>query len=238
MREIALDTETTGLDAENGDRVVEIGCVELVNHVPTRNSFHVYIDPGRAMSADASRITGLTDADLRGKPKFADIAGKFIEFLAGDPLVIHNASFDMRFINAELRRAGLPGYAGKVIDTLALARKRFPGAQASLDALCRRFGIDNSNRVLHGALLDAELLAEVYLEFTGGRQPGLELAAALGGGAGEPGQDAVRTVVRAPRPSTRLSEAEAAAHRAFIETLGAGALWRRTVIYADLDTDD
>jgi DNA polymerase III subunit epsilon len=177
MREIVLDTETTGMDPLTGDRVVEIGCVEVVNGVSTGQTFHVYINPERSMPAEAERVHGLSEAFLADKPVFAEIAGEFMDFIAEDPLVIHNAEFDMKFLNAELKRLGFKAMpAGRAVDTLAIARKKFPGAQASLDALCKRFGIDNSSRTLHGALLDAQLLAEVYLELKGGREPGLGLA--------------------------------------------------------------
>ena len=229
MREIVLDTETTGLDAEGGDRIVEIGCVETFNQAPTGRVFHQYINPQRTMSVDSVRITGLTDEFLADKPRIEAIAGEFLSFIGEDPLVIHNASFDMRFLNAELKRCGrtLLSY-DRVIDTLAIARKRFPGAQVSLDALCRRFNVDNSGREKHGALLDAELLAEVYLELKGGRQPGLVLTGpdaadeARGREAGEAG------VIVKPRPprTALLTEAEAQAHAAFVSSLGDKALWR------------
>ena len=174
MREIILDTETTGLDPSQGDRIVEIGCLELVNRLPSGETFHVYINPERAMSPEAEAVHGISDAFLADKPKFVDIVEGFLEFVGTDPLVIHNAAFDMKFLNAELEHVDRPPLeANPVIDTLAMARKRFPGAPASLDALCRRFGVDNSGRVHHGALLDSELLADVYLELSGGRQPGL-----------------------------------------------------------------
>ncbi len=228
MREIVLDTETTGLDPESGDRIVEIGAVELVNHMPTGRTYHQYINPERAMPQEAFEVHGLSDEFLSDKPKFAAIAREFVEFIGDSRLVIHNAAFDMKFLNAELKWAGLaPLPWEQTLDTLALARKKFPGAPASLDALCRRFGIDNSSRTLHGALLDSEILAEVYLELIGGRQPGLVL------GERRVAADAVSTDDDwrpAPRPKKlppRLTPAEAEAHAAFVKTLGEDALWRK-----------
>lgn len=230
MREIVLDTETTGFDAEKDDRIVEIGAVELLNHLPTGRTFHVYINPERSMPQEAFEVHGLGDEFLRDKPKFAEIAQDFLDFVAEDAkLVIHNAAFDMKFLNAELRRAGHPTLPwARALDTLAIARDRFPGSPASLDALCRRFGVDNSNRELHGALLDSEILAEVYLELIGGRQPDLVLDRP---GQGQDVADTDRsTVPRAPRPTplpSRLSDQEAAAHQEFIAKLGDGAVWAR-----------
>jgi len=224
-REIVLDTETTGLDPLSGDRVVEIGCVELINHIATGQVFHRYLNPQRPMNPEAEAIHGLSDAFLADKPVFSAIAGEFVAFVGEAPLVIHNAPFDMKFLNAEFRRLGRPDWPmRRAIDTIPLARKRFPGAQASLDALCRRFGIDNSGREKHGALLDAELLAEVYLELIGGRQPDFGLAAERRGGPGAARVYAPGARPRALKP--RLTEAEAAAHAAFVATLGEAALWR------------
>ncbi|MBD3666369.1 MAG: DNA polymerase III subunit epsilon, partial [Kangiella sp.] len=188
MREIVLDTETTGISPDEGHRLVEIGCVELENHMPTGRTFHVYINPERDMPEGAFKVHGLSEEFLSDKPKFAEVADDFVAFIADAPLVIHNAAFDMGFLNAELKRSGrqvLP--PSQAVDTLAIARKKFPGAQNSLDALCRRFNVDNSNRVKHGALLDSELLAEVYLELIGGREPGLSLAAETASGTDEAG---------------------------------------------------
>jgi DNA polymerase-3 subunit epsilon len=223
MREIVLDTETTGLNAFSGDRIVEIGCVELMHHLPTGAHFHRHINPQRAMSADAERVHGLSDAFLADKPTFAEIVDDFLAFIGDAPLVIHNAEFDIGFLNAELGRLGLPPLrASRVVDSLAVARRTFPGAQASLDALCRRFGVDNSNRTFHGALLDCQLLAEVWLELRGGREPGLALAAA--GRTGAAGITVtVERLVRPPRPHAPTPE-ELAAHAAFIATLG-DAIW-------------
>lgn len=228
MREIVLDTETTGLDPGEGHRLVEIGAVELLNHLPTGRTWHQYVDPERDMPPEAFAVHGISEAMLRGKPLFSAVAGAFLEFLGDARLVIHNAAFDMRFLNAELARAGRPPLAqGRVTDTLEMARARYPGAQASLDALCRRFGVDNSARTKHGALLDAEILAEVYLHLRGGRQPGLVLGAAVAGkgrAMPEPAADYVPPARPLPL-APRLSEAEAAAHRAFVERIGAAALW-------------
>ena len=174
MREIVFDTETTGLDPASGDRVVEIGCLELVNRLPSGETFHVYVNPERDMPKEAEAVHGLSAAFLSDKPVFSEIADAFLAFVGDAPLIAHNATFDMKFINAELKLCGKTDLtAHHVIDTLAMARQKFPGAPASLDALCRRFGVDNSNRDLHGALIDSELLAGVYLELSGGRQPGL-----------------------------------------------------------------
>lgn len=173
MREIVLDTETTGLDPYDGHRVIEIGCVELINHLPTKNHFHVYISPERVVPDDAIRIHGITNDFLVGKPLFSAVADAFIDYIGDATLIIHNAEFDIKFLNYELDKLGKEALTfDRVIDTLAIARRKFPGSPASLDALCRRYTIDNSNRTLHGALLDSELLAEVYLELIGGKQRG------------------------------------------------------------------
>ncbi len=175
MREIVFDTETTGMDPATGDRIVEIGCVELENHLPTGRTYHQYINPERDVPAEAAAVHGLTEEKLKDEPVFAEIVGDFLDFIGDDAkLIAHNAAFDMKFVNAEIKTLGFPKINDKrVIDTLMIARKKFPGSPANLDALCRRFHIDNSNRTLHGALLDSELLAEVYLELLGGRQRGL-----------------------------------------------------------------
>ena len=228
MREIVLDTETTGFDPETGDRIVEIGGVELYNHVATGNTYHQYINPERSMPEDAFKVHGLGDDFLRDKPKFAQIGQAFLDFVKDAKLVIHNASFDMKFLNGELRWMGLPQMPmDQAIDTLAIARKRFPGSPATLDALCRRFNIDNSSRTLHGALLDSEILAEVYLELIGGRQPDLVLTRrSSGGGSGDDDNWRPR-----PRPNplpSRLTAEERAAHDAFVDKLGDTPLWRQT----------
>ncbi len=223
MREIVLDTETTGLNPNGGDRVVEIGCVELVNHILTGESYHVYINPERDMPDEAFQVHGLSEAFLEKHPVFAAVAGDFLGFIGDAKLIIHNASFDMGFLNAELERLGqamIP--MNRAIDTVQMARARFPGAQASLDALCRRFEIDNSARTKHGALLDAELLAEVYLELIGGRQPGLELASS--GGVARARRSAERPF-RPARPHAASPE-ELEAHAAMVETLK-DPIWRQ-----------
>lgn len=221
MREIALDTETTGLDPAKGHRVIEVGCVELVNHVPSGRTFQRYVNPGMAIGRDAVAIHGLDEAKLAGAPPFAAIVDEFFAFVGDAPLVIHNAEFDLGFLNAELARIERPPIpAERAIDTVLLARRRFPGAPANLDALCKRFGIDLSERELHGALLDARLLAAVYIELLGGRQAGLD----LGRPAAAPGA----TAVREPRPPRAhgASAAEIAAHEDFLGHL-ANPLWRR-----------
>ena len=212
MREIVLDTETTGLDPADGHRIVEVACVELFNHVPTGRVFHRYVNPERDVSADATAVHGLTAEFLAQHPPFGAIAGELLAFLAGDRLVIHNAEFDLRFLNAELKRLDLPQLFADCEDTLLLARKRFPGAPASLDALCRRFAIDLTQRTKHSARLDCELLAAVYLELVGGRQPGLDLAVA-GVIAGT--LVAVERPARPPRPHAPSAE-ELAAHAALL----------------------
>ena len=224
MREIVLDTETTGLDPATGDRIVEIGAVELFNHLPTGRTYHQYINPERAMPPDAFEIHGLGDEFLRDKPKFRQIAGDFLAFIAEAPLVIHNASFDLKFLNAELMAAGLPQLPpSRATDTLMMARKKYPGSPASLDSLCRRFGIDNSAREKHGALLDSEILAEVYLELVGGRQPDFALATERRNLAADGAE--WRTYPR-PQPSgSRITPEEAAAHQSFVASLGENALW-------------
>ena len=231
MREIVLDTETTGFDAEKDDRIVEIGALELLNHLPTGNTFHVYINPGRFMPTEAFEVHGLGDDFLRDKPKFAEIAQGFLDFIGQDSkLVIHNASFDMKFLNAELKRAGHPVLPwSRALDTLAIAREKFPGSPASLDALCRRFGVDNSNRELHGALLDSELLAEVYLELIGGRQPDLVLdQPAENRAVNTSGQPIAQKANARPSPlPPRLTKEEAAAHAEFLTRLGDDSVWSR-----------
>ncbi len=176
MREIVLDTETTGMDPADGHRIIEIGCVELFNHLPTGKTWHHYINPERDIDAGATAVHGITNDKVKNKPIFAELVGSFLEFIDGAPLVIHNAEFDIKFLNAELKRLGFPSYRLQdAVDTLLMARRKFPGQPASLDALCRRFNIDLSERSFHGALLDAQLLSDVYLELIGGRQHGLGL---------------------------------------------------------------
>lgn len=220
MREILFDTETTGLDPRDGHRLVEFAGVELVERVPTGRSLHFYVNPGRSMPAEAEAIHGLSEEFLRDKPMFAEKAGELLEFLRGATLVAHNAPFDMRFLNFELERAGhAPLDHGLVIDTLDLARKRLPGAKHTLDALCLRFGIDRSARVLHGALIDATLLADVYIELTGGRQIGLDLMVSAAAR-----QEPVRSTW--PLRQFSLSTADEAAHAAFVDSMR-DPLWRK-----------
>lgn len=216
MREIVLDTETTGFDPITGDRIVEIGCVELINHLPTGNVYHQYINPERSMPEEAFKVHGLSNEFLSDKPVFAEIIADFRKFIGDDVLVIHNAEFDMKFINAEFARLGFPALPmSRAIDTVVMARKKFPGSPANLDALCRRYEIDNSNRTFHGALLDSELLAEVYLQLIGGRQPGFELGLS---GSKSAAQVQVVRERRDPRPHAASPE-ELEAHAAFIAKL-------------------
>lgn len=226
-REIVLDTETTGLSPAAGDRLVEIGCVELINHIPSGRHFHVYVNPQRSMPEEAFRVHGLSEEFLADKPLFGAVVEDFRAFIGDATLVIHNASFDMGFLNAELERAGHKPLANKVIDTVMLARQKHPGARVSLDAMCKHYGIDNTRRTLHGALLDSEILAEVYLELLGGKQVSLALIAETT----VSGVDAIATRVTASqRPHAlpqRLTPDEAAAHAAFIATLGEESIWQR-----------
>lgn len=230
MREIVLDTETTGFEPDQGDRIVEIGAVELYNHMPTGNTYHQYINPQRDVPQEAFEVHGLGEEFLRDKPVFAEIARAFLDFVGDAKLVIHNAAFDMKFLNAELGWLNLPKLPwDQAIDTLAIARSKFPGSPASLDALCRRFNIDNSARTLHGALLDSEILAEVYLELIGGRQPDFSLNVVddRSQRAGQSDQEIWRPKPRPEPLEPRITEAEAAAHAAFIEALGDGAIWKK-----------
>jgi len=229
MREIVLDTETTGFDPQGGDRIVEIGAVELYNHMPTGEAYHVYINPERSMPQEAFEVHGLGDDFLRDKPVFSEIAQSFVDFVRGDKMVIHNAAFDMKFLNYELGQLGIAEmpYA-QAIDTLEIARKKFPGSPASLDALCRRFGVDNSAREKHGALLDSEILAEVYLQLIGGQQPGFELAAeSRGAGSQIRSAEEWRARPRTTPLPSRLTEEEKSAHTAFVEKLGEDSVWSR-----------
>ncbi len=228
MREIVLDTETTGFDPETGDRLVEIGAVELSGHIPTGRTYHQYINPEREVPQEAVEVHGLTFDFLRDKPVFKSVAEDFLGFIGDAKLVIHNAAFDMKFLNAELKWLGKPPIPWEqAIDTLDMARRKFPGSPASLDALCRRFGIDNSARTLHGALLDSEILAEVYLELIGGRQPGLVLAdISAATGANQPTATSASRTRPEPLPS-RLTADERDAHAAFVRDMGDGALWAK-----------
>ena len=230
MREIVLDTETTGFEPESGDRIVEIGAVELIGHMPTGRTYHQYINPERSMPEDAFKVHGLGDEFLADKPVFAQIVDEFLEFVGDAKMVIHNASFDMKFINAELGWVGkktLP--MSQALDTLAIARRKFPGSPASLDALCRRFGIDNSSRTLHGALLDSEILAEVYLELIGGRQPDFGLSANQGNASAAKSVSIEdwRPQARPNQLPSRITAEETAAHTAFVDKMGDGALWKK-----------
>ena len=225
MREIVFDTETTGLDPKSGDRMVEIGCIELVNRVPTGRTYHAYFNPDRTMPLAAEQVHGLNDVFLADKKRFHEHALELIDFLGDAPLVAHNAQFDFGFLNYEFSVCGHPEVMlDRMIDTLVLARRRHPGAKHSLDALCTRYGIDRSHRVLHGALLDAELLAQVYVELTGGRQIGFALAADSGVAAVE--LSAFRPRQREFRPARphAASTEELARHKAFLETLDS-TLW-------------
>ncbi|MEL6914358.1 MAG: DNA polymerase III subunit epsilon [Pseudomonadota bacterium] len=225
MREIVLDTETTGLDPHEGHRIVEIGAVELFNHVPTGQTYHQYLDPLRAMPQEAFEVHGLGDDFLRGKPVFADVADAFLAFIDDAKLVIHNASFDMKFLNAELgwlKYEAIP--PDQAIDTLAIAKRKFPGSPASLDALCRRFNIDNSARTLHGALLDSEILAEVYLQLIGGQQPDFNLASNAAAGV-DTSAAGWRPGNRPKKLAPRLTDAERTAHDNFVKSLPGESLW-------------
>lgn len=230
MREIVLDTETTGLDAKTGDRLIEIGCVEILNRMPTGIEYHVFICPeDRDVHPEAFNVHGISTEFLRDKPLFAKVADEFLAFIGGSPLVIHNASFDIGFINMELGRAKRPLVPReRLVDTLELARRKHPAGPNSLDALCKRYGIDNSKRTKHGALMDSLLLAAVYVELLGERQATLELATSgrqrsVGSGS------AVRQIAQ-QRPTPlpiQISDVDEAAHRAFVETLGDKAIWKR-----------
>jgi DNA polymerase-3 subunit epsilon len=233
MREIVFDTETTGLSPQNGDRLVEIGCVEMFNRVETGRTFHSYFNPGRAMPSEAEAVHGLSERFLSDKPLFDEICEALLDFIGDSPLVAHNATFDFGFINHELGSCGRPTVCtSRMIDTLALARQRYPGAKHSLDALCTRFGVDRSLRIKHGALIDAQLLAQVYVELTGGRQIGLGLVAEAIGP--DPGDSDARSdglepmivaTIRPPRPHAPSDE-ELARHAAFVATIS-NPIWGR-----------
>ncbi|MGO4287764.1 DNA polymerase III subunit epsilon [Bosea sp. TAB14] len=227
MREIVLDTETTGVEPHNGDRIVEIGCVELINHCPSGRNYHVYINPERSMPVEAFNVHGLSEQFLSDKQVFAEIAQEFVDFIADARLVIHNAAFDVGFINMEFKRLGLPPIEpARVVDSLSMARRKHPGASNSLDALCSRYGIDNSRRTKHGALLDSEILAEVYIELIGGKQASLGLG--VEAAAGRPGLAApVLEKPQRQRPlAPRLDEAAIKAHEAFILSSLKAPLWK------------
>ena len=229
MREIVLDTETTGLDPQDGHRIVEIGAVELYNHVPTGNVYHQYINPLISMPDQAFAIHGLSDEFLSDKPKFSEIAKEFLDFIGSAKLVIHNAAFDIKFINAELKSIDEEEITfDRATDTLAIARKKFPGSPASLDSLCRRFKIDNSARIVHGALLDSQILAEVYLELVGGKQPDFALNIA---NVSNENNNSIfnekRTQVRKEKLKSRLTTEEKASHEIFIKKLGNNSMWSK-----------
>tara|TARA_A200000159_G_scaffold57781_1_gene53305 strand:- start:245 stop:946 length:702 start_codon:yes stop_codon:yes gene_type:complete len=229
MREIVLDTETTGLDPQDGHRIVEIGAVELYNHVPTGNVYHQYINPLISMPDQAFAIHGLSDEFLSDKPKFSEIAKEFLDFIGSAKLVIHNAAFDIKFINAELKSIDEEEITfDRATDTLAIARKKFPGSPASLDSLCRRFKIDNSARVVHGALLDSQILAEVYLELVGGKQPDFALNIA---NVSNENNNSIfnekRAQVRKEKLKSRLTTEEKANHENFIKELGNTSMWSK-----------
>ena len=226
VREIVLDTETTGMDPSKGDKIVEIGCVELMNHIPTGRTLQLYINPEREVPAEAIAVHGITNEFLKDKPIFSQVYSDLLEFIEGAKLVIHNAEFDMKFLNSELANVGHKAIGwGNIIDTLAIARKKYPGSPANLDALCRRFGIDNTERTYHGALLDSELLSEVYLELLGGRQHGLGLAAETGG-TGSSAKSKVERPKREPRTFAPNDE-ELAAHEVLLAKLK-NPLWSKT----------
>jgi DNA polymerase-3 subunit epsilon len=226
LREIVLDTETTGTDAKGGDRLIEIGCVELLNHIPTGKTYHVYINPQCPVSAGAFAVHGLSDDFLADKPVFAAIADEFSAFIGDARLVIHNAAFDIGFLNAEFARTGHKAFIlSDAVDTLTMARRKHPGAANNLDALCSRYGIDNSRRTKHGALLDAEILAEVYIELMGGRQTDLGLSMVRETARRGNGAIVLPTQAR-QAPASRLTDADREAHLAFVTTLGGNALWR------------
>lgn len=230
MREIVLDTETTGLSPKEGHRIVEIGALEMINHVPTGKTYHVYINPERDIDPDAMAVHGITNDRVANEPLFADHVEAFLEFIADSPLVIHNAPFDMGFINAELERCGkAPLPNDRAIDTLIMARRKFPGGQASLDALCRKFNIDNTHRELHGAMIDTDLLADVYIELIGGKQPGLTLAVSSGESDPAPAQISSTPMAGSTHREKRLHavpDDEKRAHQAFVESM-TNPLWNK-----------
>jgi len=230
LREIVLDTETTGFDPTKGDRLIEIGCVELYNRIPTGAEFHRFVNPERDVPAEAQAVHGISTEFLKDKPLFSQIVDDFLSFIGEDLLVIHNAQFDVGFLSAELARIGRPPIMmSRVVDTLALARRKHPAGPNSLDALCKRYSVDNSKRTKHGALMDSLLLAEVYVELLGERQATLGLAqsAAQDAGRGYARARGRKAAVRPSQLSARLSTADEAAHRSFVESLGDSAIWRR-----------
>ena len=226
MREIVLDTETTGLSPDNGDRIVEIGCVELINHVPTQNTFQVYLNPEREMDAGAEKVHGLTNEFLSNKPKFIEIVDDFLNFIGDSKLVAHNADFDINFLNSELARVKRDKInSNRVIDTLKIARSKYPGARNSLDALFKRFFVDNSNRTLHGALLDSEILAEVYLELVGGKEPDLELSTTKTIRNENYENNYSTSLTRKKKLKSRISDIDEKNHKEFLASLPKEPLW-------------
>ena len=226
MREIVLDTETTGLSPDNGDRIVEIGCVELINHVPTSNTYQVYLNPEKDMDPGAEKVHGLTNEFLLDKPKFIEIADSFLDFIGDSNLIAHNADFDINFLNSELVRAKKDKINNdRVVDTLKIARNKFPGARNSLDALCKRFFVDNSNRSLHGALLDSELLAEVYLELVGGKEPDLELSTNTIKKDNNSQNRTSNVSARKNKLKSRITNIDEKNHRDFLASLPKESLW-------------
>ena len=226
MREIVLDTETTGLSPDNGDRIVEIGCVELINHVPTNNTYQVYLNPEKDMDPGAEKVHGLTNEFLLDKPKFIEIADSFLDFIGDSNLISHNADFDINFLNSERVRAKKDKINNdRVVDTLKIARSKFPGARNSLDALCKRFFVDNSNRSLHGALLDSELLAEVYLELVGGKEPDLELSTNTIKKDNKSQNRTPNVFARKNKLKSRITDIDEKNHRDFLASLPKESLW-------------
>ncbi len=232
MREIIFDTETTGLSANDGDRIIEIGAVEMVNKFPTGRTFHEYLHPGdREIHPDAQKVHGISLEQLKDKPSFKDILPKFMEFFEDGTLIAHNAKFDIGFFDAELKRVGeKPIDTTRVVDTLAIAKRKFPGARNSLDALCDRFGISRASRTLHGALLDSELLADVYIELTGGKQVGMSLEVAAESGpinVVDDGSFVTRSRIRSKPLPNRVSDMEKSAHAELMDKIGDGAIWNK-----------
>lgn len=229
LREIVLDTETTGLDPKKGDRLIEIGCIELLNRIPSGKEFHVFINPERDVPAEAQAVHGISTDFLKDKPLFHKVAGDFLAFIGSDTLVIHNAQFDVGFLNMELGRLGKPAILNdRVIDTLQIARRKHPAGPNTLDGLCKRYGIDNSKRIKHGALMDSLLLAEVYVELLGERQATLGLASKSAAATQARKAGAASRAAQRPTPlPPRLTPEIEAEHRAFVETLGAKAIWKK-----------
>ena len=230
MREIVLDTETTGLSPDNGDRIVEIGCVELINHVPTNNTYQVYLNPEKDMDPGAEKVHGLTNEFLSDKPKFIEIVDDFLDFIGDSNLVAHNADFDINFLNSELERVKKDKINNdRVVDTLKIARSKYPGARNSLDALCKRFFVDNSNRSLHGALLDSELLAEVYLELVGGKEPDLELSTNAVKITNDNKNNLSIVPVRKNKLKSRITEIDEKDHKDFLDSFPKESLWLKNL---------